>query len=41
MVKDDEEKGFEKKHAEEVLDRKAKATVQWNYIVPYDFSRKW
>ena len=31
MVKDDEEKALESKYAEESLERKAKATVQWNY----------
>lgn len=31
MVKNDEEKALESKYAEESLDRKAKATVQWNY----------
>jgi hypothetical protein len=40
MVKDDEEKGLEKKDAEEALDRKAKATVQWNYNCSIRFFKK-
>jgi formylmethanofuran dehydrogenase subunit E len=31
MIPTDEEEALERKHAEEALDRKAKATVQWYY----------
>jgi Zn finger protein HypA/HybF involved in hydrogenase expression len=31
MAKDDDEEVLKKVYAEEALDRKAKATVQWNY----------
>jgi hypothetical protein len=31
MAKDNEEEALKRKYAEEALDRKAKATVKWNY----------